>query len=481
MEKKRELLDHYIDFLNDNLKLDLLGIESLINIDELKKSLDFNKSIYLTRKQIDRYFKERIVEYLNNRYSKFKDNTLYNSNRYDLFDLEYDLCFTFLEMNNFRGQFTKVEDTEINEEYDVDKCKELVLDFYKNLLNDESDVKIIQSILDRISFTDEDIRSYFNTNTKEVLVSKSKCYSFVMTIAHEVAHAYSAEKQGNFPKDIRLIEMDSLCIEVLLLRYLADNNIPILKGGEVVGEKELSDFIANIYTMIVINSKRVLDEMLITSCIGDKQKIDMEVFEDICKQEPYSVHYLAKTHIINAFMDRYINKEDIEGFNNNVSYICSSIFSTYFFEVTERDEEKQKFAYYLNHNGEFNFLDFIEYFGFPPEKFHILLSIVVSDFANMVNYEKEVFPINDIYKEVINQEIEEYNEIVEKELNSDYTEEEKIYLIRKLAVLLNRTTYSLDLYPFDIEYQLEDEEVEEFNKTKKRLLELTFKNNGVDL
>ena len=172
----------------------------------------------------------------------------------------------------------------------------------------------------------------------------------------------------------------------------------------------------------------------------------------------------------------------IDTFTNNVSYIRCLLFTTYFYYLKDYEREKDKFSYYLKHADEFEFSQFINLFGITNDEFVSLVGPFVQKYSETLKEDNNNVYINDFYREVINKCLNTYNELMEKENSGKDFYLERFKVIREIALLLNRNNFDIDLYPFDIELQLEDEEVDQYEVHKKKLLKLEkeIKNNNIE-
>lgn len=482
MEKKHKLLFRYIEILKDNIDdmFDGLVIEDKEIYSLQTEILDSDGKVHDLKQMIDTFFKRKMVDYLNNKYKLMKDNKFYRNTDYGLFGFEYELIDTTFDMNDYRVQAAELETFELNNSYTDDDCKKIVLDFYKDLFKNDDDVKTIEKLIDSIIFIDEGIRSYYDIKDKKIYVSRYKGYEFLLTIAHEVAHAYAFSKTSSSIKDTRLMEMDSLCIEALLMKYLKDNQIECLQsedGPSTVEDYVVNNYFMNLYSMLVFYARDVLDEMSIVYCIGnnDEEVIDLKVLENVKNILPYSNHYMIYGKKIDEFIDRYLitdSEDGVDTFSNNVSYICSVMFQNYFYRIIEKEETKEKFVEYLRQPDGFAFDEFISLFNTNPYDFFMFTSIL------MTNFKKEVgdsFIISERYKEEVEKDLEDFENKIEEEFTSNSTEKLKFIGYKRLSRLLRKPICNEKIYPFDIEYQLDDNEVDLVNKEINRILRLNKK------
>ena len=496
MDKKQKLLLHYIDFLYENIKDDYEEALGPIDIEGLKELvLTSNESINKIKTKIDDKFKSELISLLNEKYKLIRDSKYYNMTEYDEFGYDYELCKMILSMFNNNIIVYDEITNKLNSELSIDDCKKIVLDFYDDLLQGE-DIDLIEDLLDNIILEDDDIRSYTNINSLEVHVRKNNNYDFLIVIAHEIAHAYVLTKTKSPYKSVSLIEMDSTCVELLLLKYLMKNNIKVIEdenGPRSLTKEDIICYFINTYSMFLFFAKDVVDEMNLVYCIGENNdEITEETFEDFKYLSQYSNHYLITFNIMNSFIERYLNYETplqcekktnsaIDTFTNNVSYIRCLLFSTYFYYLKDYEREKDKFAYYLKHADEFEFSQFINLFGITNDEFISLIGPFVEKYALTLKEDNNPVYINDFHKEVIRKCIDKYKELMEKENTGKDYYLERFKIIREIALLLNRNNFSIDLYPFDIELQLDDNEIEQYEEHKKKLLKLEkdIKNNNI--
>lgn len=485
-ERGKQLLLKYIDVYLINIKEHLINLDALIDEKKLKESVNNYSSIHKCKTYIDNYIKEKMVKFFNEKYQLVKENPYFLINDYNLFGFDYNLCNRLLEINNYRCNVCETIYTKMNDSYDLDKCKEIVLSFYKSILKNDKDYELVKNIMNNVTFIDEEIRSFTNVKSKEVYVRRSDDYNFLITLVHELAHAYVLEKNPIDNKDVRLIEMDSMCMEVLFLKYLQDEEIDIIQEEDetrTITDYDIEDYFINNYSMFVLYARTVVDEMNITYIIGnnDKDEIDMEVFNKLIEISPYNNYYFITAKILNDFLDRYLccdinqdtyekGKTVIDTFTNNVSYICSGLFLNYFYNILDREEEKDKFIMYINNSNEFSFTNFINMFGLTLKDYRVLTSKMMIDFHDIMKQDEYNVSLSDMYKNIIKEELDEYNELVNRELNSDDLFTREFMEVIKIGRLLKVDEFNLDLYPFDIKYQLDDNEVDIYEESKKKLI-----------
>ena len=497
MDKKHKLLLHYIDFLYENVKDDYEEALGLIDIDNLKKQvIDSNEPCHKLKKKIDNQFKKELISLLNKKYQLIKDSAYYNMTDYDEFGYDYELCKMILSMFNNNIIVYDEISRKLNSELSIDDCKKIVLEFYDDLLHGE-DIDLIKDLLDNVILEKDEIRSYTNISNLEIHIGKNDNYDFIIVLAHELAHAYVLTKTKSPYKSVSLIEMDSSCVEILLLKYLMKNNIKVIEdeaGPRGLNKEDIICYFINTYSMFLFFAKDVVDEMNLVYCISENNdEINEDTFDDFNYLSQYSNHYLVTFNIINSFIERFLNHEmallcgkktdsAIDTFTNNVSYIRCLLFTTYFYYLKDYEREKDKFSYYLKHADEFEFSQFINLFGITNDEFVSLVGPFVQKYSETLKEDNNNVYINDFYREVINKCLNTYNELMEKENSGKDFYLERFKVIREIALLLNRNNFDIDLYPFDIELQLEDEEVDQYEVHKKKLLKLEkeIKNNNIE-
>ena len=195
----------------------------LINSDEKRK-----KSIHHIKSTIDNFYKKKILRYLNNKYQKIKESPYYQDSNFNYFKLEYQLCKKVFQSNNYRLQVFEPVMEKLNSTYTIEDCKKIVLDFYTDLLKEKDDIEIVKELLEDVTFDDVG-RSYMNLSTLDIVVNVRDEFEFIVALAHEISHAYTAIKADDQPVDLRLIEMISNCIELLFFKYLKDNKIKVIE------------------------------------------------------------------------------------------------------------------------------------------------------------------------------------------------------------------------------------------------------------
>ena len=497
MNRKQELLLHYIDFLYENVKEDYEEILGQIDILYLKeKAISSIEHIYKIKKEIDDTFKKELIEFLNKKYQIIKGSQYFCTTDYSEFGYDYELCKMIISMfNNNIVVYDEVY-IKLNSELSIDDCKKIVLEFYDDLFHGE-DIDLIKDIIDNIIIEDDDIRSYTNLSNLEVHVRKSDNYDFLIVLAHEIAHAYVLHKSKINYKCVSLIEMDSTCVEVLLLKYLMKNHIKVIEnedGPRELSKEEIVFYFINSYSMFLFFAKEVVDEMNLVYCIDENNdEINEDVFNDFSFMSQYSNHYLVTINIINSFLERYLNHEMellcgkntssmIDTFTNNVSYIRCLLFITYFYNLKDYEREKDKFAYYLKHADEFEFSQFINLFGITNDSFVSLIGPYVEIYSRLLKEDDFIIYINDFNKEVIKKCRDKYNELIEQENNGEDLYLKRFMLVRELALILQKNEFNIDLYPFDIDLELDDCDVDKYEEHKKKLLKLEneFKNKNIE-
>ena len=482
MEKKKQLLHHYHDFIYDNLA-QFEGLQDEVDFCLLLNYIDKSKkSIHHIKSTIDNFYKKKILRYLNNKYQKIKESPYYQDSNFNYFKLEYQLCKKVFQSNNYRLQVFEPVMEKLNSTYTIEDCKKIVLDFYTDLLKEKDDIEIVKELLEDVTFDDVG-RSYMNLSTLDIVVNVRDEFEFIVALAHEISHAYTAIKADDQPVDLRLIEMISNCIELLFFKYLKDNKIKVIEdedGPREITDQDIEDHFTNNYTNFVFFGSGVVDEINLDNCMSivGKKEINEEVFNYFREVSDYKESFLVDAFAIDDCLDRYIlddsskNNEKLSFFKNNVSYICSILFSNYFSKLIENEDEVEKFLTFFDNPSAINFYEFLDMFGLSLKDFHRLTGMFI-DRVSKNSEEENKFIISS--REMIKEDLEEMEKIITAEKNGDTPYNQIYKLVDRLSVLLDTDDISLDIYPFDISYQMDDNEVEEFHEIKKKLLTLSHK------
>ena len=78
-------------------------------------------------------------------------------------------------------------------------------------------------------------------------------------------------------------------------------------------------------------------------------------------------------------------------------------------------------------------------------------------------------------EEFINEELLSYNTLLERAKSSDDKHQKELIIVKKLFDLLGTNNINLNMYPFDISYQLDDCDVEKYEDYRKQILKLRKK------
>ena len=251
MSRKRELLNHYVDYNFRNIKYFFPMLVEEIDVKKIKEDIDEEDRIPKVKEQIDNAFKNKLCEYLNSKFDIAKMNIQFLDSEYNLFEFDYELCDKMLWFLNYKWTKVRKDFPELVDDFTIDDAKNILKDFYKDLFhNNPNDYNYIEYIIDnKIKIVYEDERAVTDVNSQDVKISYTPDLLFLIVLAHETAHSYSYFKKDDLlgEVDIRNVEIESSFIEKLFIKYLIDNKYPIIREDNKIRSVNEEDYEHIIY------------------------------------------------------------------------------------------------------------------------------------------------------------------------------------------------------------------------------------------
>lgn len=505
MERKEELLRNLVNIRFRRLKFFFPMLIDEIDINEIKEDIDYNGSITNEKKKIDDKFKDLIGDYLNTKFNVISQNITFLKTDHELFDFEYDLANKLLCFNNYTIIDDEMSFSELSDDISIKDCKNIIIDFYSELLQDyPDDIKLIKKITnEKVNVVYDQIRSVTNVETKDIDISYSNYFDFLIIFVHEVSHAFALSKTSIsfYDQDVRNIETESQFIEKLFIKYLDDKKIPIFKcesGSRPINQDDKDNYFLFCYYHLLEKSFKILNEIDFIRTIDEDNILDREFIDDYLYNSPYEYNYIYQAKIINDVMDNYMKEEekrlnyyqlklrtketdlyltdDLKSFEEPIRYYLSGILSLYFYDICDDKKQVKKFVEFLRQKGEYSIEEVAILFNIDIDETFIIVTKIFEKYREIVKKKGINVPIPPMAgEEFINEELLSYNTLLERAKTSDDKHQKELIIVKKLFDLLGTNNINLNIYPFDISYQLDDCDVEKYEDYRKQILKLRKK------
>lgn len=501
MSKKKELLNRYVDIHFRKIKDFFPMIIEEFDINKIKTDIDESNKITVEKNKIDDVFKTKIAEYLNLKFEIIKNNVTFIHNRYEMFGFDYDLADQLLYINSYKYAPGGYDYAELRDDISIEDCKNIVLDFYRDLFKDRSnDIHYIEYLMkNKTNIVFDYSRGITNAKTRDMNISYSNDIKFLLVLVHELAHAYALRDfKGNLHStDIRNIEMESSIVEHLLLKYLKDKKLAIIKdedGIRPVNDEDIETHFLCEYNIITTAAMRILDEVDFILSFDELDVINKDFLDVFQSNSAYDYNYIDQAAFINEILNHYIdsslvtlnmkslNEElknvslyttsDLDSFEGTIRYFISKIVALHFRNIYD-EKEKEKFIEFFSKKNYYNVEDFIYLFGLEINDLSaVAISIAkkYEEIAEKKNLEYEPNPL--VPKNFMKEVTIYYKHLLENKDDYDPARQQQIILERQLFSMFNQYEVSSDIYPFDIRYQFDDSDVEKFESIKNKLLNL---------
>ena len=499
MSKKEELLKHYADYRYRCLRYYFPMVIDDVPIKEIKEDINDEERICFQKEKIDNVFKDKICEYLNTKFDIVKLNLNFVNNEYEKYEYDYELCDKMLWFINYKLLKQEIEYPELVDDFSIKDSINLVKEFYSELLKDNpNDVNVINYIADKkIEVVYEPDRSVTDVGTSDISVAYTPDLLFLIVLVHEIAHAYAYYKTDTLmgTYDIRTTEIESSFVEKLFLKYLKEKGYPIIRdenGIRSVNDNDLETYFLSTFYSTITHAYKIIDEKDFIDNLGEDFEINRDSFNDYLNYSPYNIDYIAQATFINEILDDYLPEEykrvpketmkesleDLFVYNYNefgtftfaARYIGCYLLSSYFEDIMDDEKSIKYFKEFLNSKNDYSFSDTCDLFGIDVNDTITLPTMYMQKYLDIIN-KKELkvrrFPY--VTDEYVKTDMDYYNEVIKKTKESDGSMQDEMILLRKLFHLYNKTKISKDMYPFDINSQLDDNDVEEIEIIKKKL------------
>ena len=507
MERKKELLDHYVDYCFRNIKYFFPTMISMFDVKKIKEDIDINNRTVTEKNKIDDIFKTNLTEYLNTKFNFIKNNETFVYNRHEDFDFDYEVADKILWFHNYTTNGAEIYYPELRDDYGINDCKEVVFDFYKDLLGDNpNDIEIIKNILNN------KINIIFNKNDrpvtngdKEIDICFRNDLCFLMALVHEMSHAFAFSKT-NIPieyEDVRNMEAESLFIEKLFLKYLNDRKLPIFKddaGARCINNEDLEKYFLVSYLEIISNSIRILDEKDIINTINDDNIINKDFLDDYNYNNPYEYHYIVQASFVNEIFDDYLIEELknldyyqlkeiekyvqkystklIDSYEGHIRYLLSGILSCYFVGIFDDKRQIDSFKDFIRQKRDYSCEELAFLFNIELDDALAIITDLYDKFKKIApKYNIEVTSNPKIQQEYFDVELSYYKKLVEQTKKCDNKKQDEMKIVKKMFDLFDAPNVGLNMYPFEINYQLDDCDVEKYEDYKKKILRLRKSDN----
>ena len=500
MSKKEELLKHYTDYRYRYLRYYFPMVIDEVPIKEIKEEINNEEKIFYQKEKIDNIFKDKICEYLNAKFDIVKLNLNFLNNEYEKFEYDYELCDKMLWFINYRYLKQEIEFPELVDDFSIKDSINLVKEFYTDLLKDNpNDVNVINYIADnKVDVLFEPNRSVTEVSTSDISAAYTPDLLFLIVLVHEIAHSYAYYKTDNLMGsfDTRTIEIESSFVEKLFLKYLKEKGYSIIREENkirAVNDKDLETYFLYSFYGTMAHAYKIIDEKDFIDNLGEDFEINRESFNNYLNYSPYYLDYVSQAAIINDLLDDYLpdeykkvskdilknslddlfiyNYNEFGSFTFSTRYIGCYLLSSYFEDIMDDEKSIKYFKEFLNSKNDYSFSDTCDLFGIDINDTIMLPTTYMQKYLDIVNKkELKVRRYPYVTDEYVKTELDDYNELIKKTKESDGLKQEEMILIRKLLHLYNKTKITNDTYPFDINSQLDDNDVEEIDKIQKRLI-----------
>ena len=502
MSKKKELLNRYIDINFRYIKYFFPMLIEEIDISKLKEEINDNNKVAREKEKIDIVFKDKICEYLDAKFDIAKKNLLFLDNEYDKFDFDYELCNKLLWLLNYKYKEIDIEFPTLRDDFTIKDAKKIVKDFYREILkNNPNDVNLMNYIIDnKLNIIYDNERAFTDVKTSDINITYANDLSFLIVIAHELAHSYAYFRKTNLmgSEDVRNVEIESSFVEKLLLKYLKENKFPIIRennNNRPVNEEDIDKYYAAVFYSTLTYAYRIIDEMDFIDNLSEDFVINRQNFDDYVSNSPYEYNYIVQADFINDILDNYIPEEtkninikdlkevskklniynynEFGSFKFSIRYVFSYLMSLFFDDISKEEKNINYFIEFLDNKNDYSCKDLIDLFSIDIEDTMTLPTAFLLKYKDILNKKGDELKINPyITQDFINSEIKNYKKMIKKNKDDKGLEQKKMILIRKIFHLLDKTKINNDMYPFDISSQLDDADVDKIDELEKKLIQL---------
>jgi hypothetical protein len=502
MHKKEELLRHYVDVNYGNIKRTFPMLLEEIDIKSIKENIDTEDKVYNQKRKIDNVFKDKMAEYLNAKFDIAQLNVYFIKSRHDIFEFDYELADKLLWFNNYIWNLNQVELPYLRNDITISDSKEIVREFFHDLLKDNpNDITKIDYIIDnKINISYDEKTATTDINSNIINITYTPDLYFLIIIAHEVAHSLAYYNKDDLlgPEDVRCVEIESSFIEKLFIKYLKDNELPIIEEDKKIrpiNDEDIDKFYVGVFGSIIRYAYAIIDELDFVESLEDKPEITRESLDRYILNCPYTFNYSIKAYCINEILNNYIEPEyhnltigelkeakkdiglytynEFGSFEFNIRYLFSYLLSNYFEDMLDDPRTIKYFKKFLDNKNDYSTSDICNLIGFDIEDSITLPSVFVDRYYKILE-KNDIKTNKNIYADdnYIERDLDYYKKILDKAKKSDRKEQDKDIILRELLHLYNSTNIRTGKYPFDINSQMDDCDVDRVKELTKRIEEL---------
>lgn len=385
-----EQINNYIDTLLHELKKSYPKIDNYLSIEQINKIKSYysniNEDINIIKAQIDDMVLNEISNFLNFNIKERASKNKYFSWNDD--KLVYSISKKINE-NIINQDVLLKDDLTLADEYTVDKCKDLVYQYFKDLNpTDDHFVTQVKNILDNdieIKFgngrsvtTTNNITLYFNSNFKDLI-----------TMAHEVSHRLTNGQVMDAMKEI-----DSIVTEDLFKDYLLKNKIECIKDKDSKRPLNITDIEKlNLISLnrAVNHAKRTIAEVDFKNLYEKTNNIDKDLLIKYSKQPSNIFEVIKDSSNIDRIIGHYCshdpnfdysqytinNKFDPhtgEHLENERRFIYAHVFNEHFKKINTNGDYKKAYVEYLQHPSKYDLNNFSKLFNFKTDDINSMVT-----------------------------------------------------------------------------------------------------------
>lgn len=502
MDKKKKLLEHYADYCFRNIKYFFPQTISMFDIKKLKDDINEDNKVTTEKEKIDNIFMTNIGEYLGTKFNIMKNNLTFLGNRHEEFDLDYEVADKLLWFHNYKTKRIEVDIVELRDDFDINDCKKVIFDFYNDLLGDNpNDVAIVDYLLNnKVNIIYNRFERGITDGNKNINLSYTNDLNFLIVLVHEISHAFAFSKTS-IPigcEDVRNVEAESYFIEKLFIKYLRDKKLPIFKDDNrvrCINDEDIEKYFLVSYSEILSDCYSIVDERDIIKTIDDDNIIDKDFVRDYLCNSPYEYNYIIQSKFVNDIFDNYmldevknldyhqlkeIEKDGeiymtglINSYEGHIRYLISRLLSWYFVDIYDDERQIKKFKDFIRQKRDYSSEEFAYLFNLELDDALAIETNLYDKYRKIApKYNIEVTSNLKIPKDYISDELKYYNKLINRTKKCDDKNQEEMIIVKKMFDLFDTSDVGLDMYPFRIEYQVDDCDVEKYEEYKKRILEL---------
>ena len=497
MDRNRELLNHYIDCLYGDIKEYFPMLTDEIDISLLKDYLVDPTNIHKSKKTIEELFNAILQEYINAKHDLVKLNLDYKSTRYNLFFIDYEIAHKFLKESNFVPQFYNNKFPKLANNITIENCKDIVFKFFSELYKGDNITieKIHKIIYNDIKLHYEQFRSA--TKQKEIHLHFSNDLLFLITMAHEVAHAIGYNYGTMYSKtDLRTIEIPSYFTEKIFIDYLINEKEKILEDNNSVralNKKDKKYYYNYFYYVLFCTANRIYNEFNFKMVLNEENDFDMnsyEKFRYLSSGDLMINDYLKIDDVLNKYLPeeyRYLDIDDLteiskkqdefvynslETFEADIRYLTSMLLSFFFDKIKANSKIKDSYKEIIK-DTIYDIYDISRIFEFDIGNKDDIYSIVTAfmekhrKYLNKSKYNLKSDPY--FTKAEKEKDLKRFKELKETAMRNAEINQ-KYILFAKMADIVDLDEFLIDIYLFEPSLQLEDFEVDKFNELKDKVL-----------